>query len=53
VLVPVPVCVKLPGVEVRTQVPDAGNPFNTTLPVLVTQSGWVIEPMPGTEGVNG
>jgi len=49
VLVPVPVMD--PGLMV--QVPDAGNPFNTTLPVATRQVGWVMVPMDGSAGVGG
>jgi hypothetical protein len=49
VLVPVPVCV--PGSIV--QVPDAGRPFNTTLPSGTLHVGWVIAPTAGAEGVTG
>ena len=50
-LVPVPVVVVPPGVLVIVQVPLAGKPFNTTLPVATEQVGWVIVPMVGAVGV--
>ena len=53
VLVPVPVVVTLPGVLVSVQVPDAGNPLNTTLPVATAQVGWVMVPTIGAVGVAG
>jgi hypothetical protein len=34
-------------------VPDAGSPFNTTLPSGTIQVGWVIAPTAGAEGVTG
>ena len=40
-----------PGLSV--QVPAAGNPFNTTLPVAVEQVGWVIAPIVGADGAPG
>ena len=33
------------------QVPAAGNPFKTTLPVAVTQVGCVMVPIDGAEGI--
>ena len=48
VAVPVPVVTTLSGVRVNVQVPVAGNPLRTTLPVL-TQSGLVIVPTTGAE----
>ena len=49
-LVPVPVIV--PGLIV--QIPDAGSPFSTTLPVkAVHEDGWVIVPIAGAAGVPG
>ena len=53
VLVPVPVVVVPPGVLVSVQVPDAGRPLNTTLPVASAQVGWVIVPTTGAEGAAG
>ena len=42
---------KLPeGVPVTVHAPDAGNPLKATLPVIVTQVGWVIVPTVGAEG---
>ena len=50
VLVPVPVIA--PGLMV--QVPDAGRPFNTTLPVVAMhEEGWVIVPSSGAAGAAG
>jgi hypothetical protein len=49
VLVPVPVTV--PGSIVH--VPVDGRPFNTTLPVVIIQVGWVIVPTARAEGVTG
>ena len=53
VLVPVPVVVAPPGVLVNDQVPVAGKPLITTLPVDNVHVGWVIVPMVGTDGVAG
>ena len=53
VLVPVPVIVNPPGVLVSVQVPEAGKPLNTTLPVAVAQVGWVITPTVGAVGETG
>jgi hypothetical protein len=50
VLVPVPVVVAPPGVLVNVQVPVAGKPLITTLPVDTVQVGWETEPMTGAEG---
>ena len=52
-LVPVPVLVIPPGVRVRVQVPVAGRPFRTTLPVATAQVGWVMAPIAGAVGVAG
>lgn len=52
-LVPVPVVIITPGVLVKVQVPDAGKPFNTTLPVASAHVGWVIVPTVGAVGVTG
>ena len=49
VLTPVPVIA--PGLMV--QVPVAGNPLNTTLPVATAQVGWVMAPTTGAVGVAG
>jgi multidrug efflux pump subunit AcrA (membrane-fusion protein) len=38
-LVPVPVVIVPPGLLVNVQVPDAGKPLNTTLPVASAQVG--------------
>ncbi len=42
-----------PGVRVNVQLPVAGNPFNTTLPVDTVQVGWVIVPTVGAVGELG
>jgi hypothetical protein len=52
-LVPVPVEVSPPGVSVNVQVPLAGKPFNTTLPVAISHVGWVTVPKVGADGVSG
>ena len=49
-LVPVPVIVVPPGVFVNVQVPVAGKPFNTTLPVDITHVGCVMVLATGAEG---
>ena len=51
VLVPVPVLVTAPGLRVNVQVPEAGKPLNTTLPVATAQVGCVIVPTEGAAGV--
>jgi hypothetical protein len=48
--VPVPVVVTPPGFRVNVQVPEAGRPFKTTLPVATVQAGWVMVPATGAEG---
>jgi hypothetical protein len=53
VLVPVPVVVAPPGVLVNVQVPVAGKPFNTTLPVDITHVGCIMVPAIGAEGEPG
>jgi hypothetical protein len=53
VVVPVPVVVVPPGVLVNVQVPVAGKPFNTTLPVATEQVGWLIVPTVGAVGEEG
>ena len=52
-LVPVPVVVTPPGVLVNVQVPDDGNPLNTTLPVETLHVGCVMVPTVGGVGVAG
>ena len=52
VVVPLPVVVP-PGVLVRVQVPVAGSPLSTTLPVATPQMGCVIVPIAGAVGVTG
>ena len=49
VLVPVPVEVVPPGVLVKVQVPVAGKPFKTTLPVATAHVGCVMLPTVGGE----
>jgi hypothetical protein len=49
VLVPVPLVVVPPGVLVSVQVPVAGKPLNTTLPVGITHVGCVMPPATGAE----
>jgi hypothetical protein len=53
VLVPVPVVVVPPGDLVKVQVPVAGKPFKTTLPVSSFNGGWVMVPIVGAVGVGG
>jgi hypothetical protein len=50
VLVPLPWVVVPPGVLVNVQVPVAGKPFKTTLPVDITHVGCVILPGTGAAG---
>lgn len=50
VLVPVPVVIILPGFLERDHTPDAGRPFIITLPVFMSQPGWVIVPGTGAAG---
>jgi hypothetical protein len=52
VLVPVPVVIPA-GVLVNVQIPVAGNPLKTTLPVATVHDGWVIVPTTGAVGVDG
>jgi hypothetical protein len=49
--VPVPVLIVPPGDLVSVQVPIAGSPVSSTLPVAKTHVGWVI--VPTTGGVGG
>ena len=53
VLVPEPVEVVPLGVLVKVQVPVAGNPFKTTLPVATAHVGCVMIPTVGAEGDDG
>ena len=53
VLVPVPGVVVPPGILVHVQVPVAGKPLNTTLPVGITHVGCVMPPATGAEGEPG
>ena len=52
-LVPVPVVVVPLGDLVKVQVPAAGNPLKTTLPVAKAQVGCVIVPTDGAVGAVG
>ena len=52
-VVPVPVMIEPPGVAVTVQVPDAGSPLRSTLPVAVVQVGWVMAPTTGAAGLLG
>jgi hypothetical protein len=52
-LVPVPLVVVPPGVLVNDQVPVAGKPLNTTLPVDKIQVACVMPPATGAEGAPG
>jgi hypothetical protein len=47
------VVVTVPGVLVNVQVPVAGRPLNTTLPVAEAQVGCVMVPTVGAVGVAG
>ena len=51
VLVPVPEVVIPPGFLVNVQVPVAGRPLKTTLPVGAVHAGCVIVPGMGAEGI--
>jgi hypothetical protein len=42
-----------PGVLVNVLVPDAGKPFNITVPVETAHVGWVIVPTIGADGAVG
>ena len=53
VVVPVPVEVIAPGLRVSVQVPVAGNPERSTLPVATEQVGWVMVPIIGAVGTAG
>ena len=53
VLVPVPAVVVPPGDLVKVQVPVAGKPFKTTLPVSSFNGGCVMVPIAGAPGVDG
>src|SRR5512133_1709141 len=50
VVEPLPWMVTLPGVLVSDQLPLAGSPDITTLPVDDIQVGWVIKPGTGGDG---
>ena len=52
-LTPVPDVVTPPGLRVNVQVPVAGKPFKTTLPVARAQVGCVVVPTEGAVGVAG
>ncbi len=51
--VPVPVVISPPGFRVRVQVPVAGKPFSTTLPVATVHVGCDIVPTAGGAGIDG
>lgn len=53
VVVPVPVLVTAPGFWVSVQVPLAGKPVRSTLPVAIAQVGWVMVPTTGAVAVIG
>ena len=53
VLTPLPAVFIPSGVLVSVQVPDAGKPFNTILPVAAEQVGWEMIPVEGAVGVAG
>lgn len=53
VVVPFPVVVMAPGFRVRIQVPVAGRPVSSTLPVATLHVGWVGIPGTGADGVGG
>ena len=48
-----PVVLVPPGDLVSVQVPVAGKPFKTTLPVASAQVGWVMVPTVGAVGEDG
>lgn len=52
-VVPDALAVMLPGKRVSVQVPSAGNPVITTLPVGESHVGWVMVPGTGGVGVSG
>jgi hypothetical protein len=47
------VAIDPPGVPVNIHDPFAGNPFSSTLPVVMEQVGCVIIPKTGAAGVAG
>lgn len=47
---PLPVIVSPSGSLMRVQAPVPGSPSRTTLPVGVSQEGWVIRPTTGGSG---
>jgi hypothetical protein len=51
--VPVPEIVTPPGFLVNVQLPVAGNPLKTTLPVDIAHVGCVMVPMTGADGGEG
>lgn len=53
VVVPVPVVVVPPGVDVIVHVPEDGNPLKAILPVETLHVGCTIVPTTGAEGVTG
>lgn len=52
VFIPAPVSVA-PGFLDKVHIPVAGNPDNETVPVGVSQVGWIIFPTIGADGVSG
>ena len=50
VFVPVPVVFIAPGILVNVQIPVAGKPVNSTLPVATAQVGCVMVPIAGVAG---
>jgi hypothetical protein len=50
-VVPVPVAVNPPGLDVIVQVPEAGRPLRATLPVATVHVGAVMVPTVGAAGV--
>lgn len=53
VVVPVPETVIVSGVLVNVQVPVAGSPLSTTIPVETLQVGCVMVPIIGVAGLPG
>jgi hypothetical protein len=53
VLVPVPAVLIVPGYRISVQLPEAGNPVSTTLPVDNIHVGAVIVPIAGAGGIGG
>ena len=53
VLTPVPVADIFPGFLVRVHVPEEGSPLRVTLPVAISQVGWILVPATGADGEGG